>query len=272
MIYRVAKEKDLGQSLPIESSVAKLFTSEIGEDVARDTIQIFGGYGFMKEFHVERFYRDVKLATIGGGTSEIQRSIIASSFPGTEEFLQKLKSINLYLGNRESYVHRGAGELDRLQTPDYPKMEEERKSKEGKEGNLEEFAQDPDFKKLIFLIREILYELPSGFRKENQSQEFAFSDLLMTLLVIDSVLQGLPEAVSWYTNDQKARDFKLLIRLIIGKYIHSFIELAGKSDSAALVLESLKDFANSESEIQESMQFLESRFHHPALNGKEVLI
>ncbi|NDE62079.1 MAG: acyl-CoA dehydrogenase, partial [Cyclobacteriaceae bacterium] len=81
-VYFVAKGKDRGLSLPMYSSLGKLLTSELGEESASECVQIFGGYGFMKEYHVERFYRDVKLATIGGGTSEIQRSILFSLFEG----------------------------------------------------------------------------------------------------------------------------------------------------------------------------------------------
>jgi acyl-CoA dehydrogenase len=91
-VYHVAKSKDSGKSLPLLSSLCKLLTSELGEEAASECIQIYGGYGFMKEYHVERFYRDVKLATIGGGTSEIQRSIIFSLYQG-------LDSINELLGD-----------------------------------------------------------------------------------------------------------------------------------------------------------------------------
>jgi len=60
-----------------ESSMAKLYASEVGVRVASEAVQIFGGYGFIKDYPVEKFYRDSKLCTIGEGTSEIQRMIIA---------------------------------------------------------------------------------------------------------------------------------------------------------------------------------------------------
>ena len=60
-----------------ESSMAKLYASEVGVRVANEAVQIFGGYGFIKDYPVEKFYRDSKLCTIGEGTSEIQRMIIA---------------------------------------------------------------------------------------------------------------------------------------------------------------------------------------------------
>ena len=60
-----------------ESSMAKLYASEVGVRVANDAVQIFGGYGFIKDYPAEKFYRDSKLCTIGEGTSEIQRMVIA---------------------------------------------------------------------------------------------------------------------------------------------------------------------------------------------------
>jgi len=69
------------EHLPVnkESAMAKLFASEIAVKVANEAVQIFGGYGFIKDFPVEKYYRDVKLCTIGEGTSEIQKLVIARS-------------------------------------------------------------------------------------------------------------------------------------------------------------------------------------------------
>ena len=77
LVYRAAWMKDQGQKTTLESSMAKLFASEIGVYVADRALQIFGGYGYVKDFPVEKFYRDMKLCTIGEGTSEIQRLVIA---------------------------------------------------------------------------------------------------------------------------------------------------------------------------------------------------
>ena len=66
-----------GKKLTKESAIAKYYTSEIACQVANDAVQIFGGYGYIKEFPVEKFYRDVKLCTIGEGTSEIQKLVIS---------------------------------------------------------------------------------------------------------------------------------------------------------------------------------------------------
>jgi alkylation response protein AidB-like acyl-CoA dehydrogenase len=75
--YRAAWMLDHGQRVTKESAMAKLFASEAAVRVADEAVQIHGGYGFIKDYPVEKFYRDVKLCTIGEGTSEIQRLVIA---------------------------------------------------------------------------------------------------------------------------------------------------------------------------------------------------
>ena len=68
---------DRGSAVTRESAMAKLFASEAAVRIANEAVQIHGGYGFIKDYPVEKFYRDVKLCTIGEGTSEIQRLVIA---------------------------------------------------------------------------------------------------------------------------------------------------------------------------------------------------
>ena len=75
--YRAAWMLDHGMRVSRESSMAKLFASEAAVRIANEAVQIHGGYGFIKDYPVEKFYRDVKLCTIGEGTSEIQRLVIA---------------------------------------------------------------------------------------------------------------------------------------------------------------------------------------------------
>jgi alkylation response protein AidB-like acyl-CoA dehydrogenase len=77
LTYRAAWMKDQGAKTTKESSMAKLFASEVGVRAADRALQIFGGYGYVKDFPAEKYYRDVKLCTIGEGTSEIQRLVIA---------------------------------------------------------------------------------------------------------------------------------------------------------------------------------------------------
>ena len=82
LTYRAAYLKDRGVRTTRESSMAKLFASEIAVRAADDCVQIHGGYGFVKDYPAEKFFRDVKLVTIGEGTSEIQRLVIARQLLG----------------------------------------------------------------------------------------------------------------------------------------------------------------------------------------------
>jgi alkylation response protein AidB-like acyl-CoA dehydrogenase len=77
LTYRAACLKDKGDRMTLESAMAKLYASEIAVQAADDCVQIHGGYGFVKDYPAEKFFRDVKLTTIGEGTSEIQRLVIA---------------------------------------------------------------------------------------------------------------------------------------------------------------------------------------------------
>lgn len=77
MVYWAAKAKASGRPFTKEAAMAKLFATEVSERVCRNAIQVHGGYGYSSEFEVERMYRDTRLMTIGEGTSEIQRLVIA---------------------------------------------------------------------------------------------------------------------------------------------------------------------------------------------------
>jgi len=77
LTMRCASMKDAGMKTTLESSMAKLFASEVAVRCANESVQIHGGYGFIKDYPAEKFYRDVKLCTIGEGTSEVQRLVIA---------------------------------------------------------------------------------------------------------------------------------------------------------------------------------------------------
>jgi alkylation response protein AidB-like acyl-CoA dehydrogenase len=82
LTYRAAHLRDQGARTTRESSIAKLFASEIAVKAADDSVQIHGGYGFVKDYPAEKYFRDVKLLTIGEGTSEIQRLVIARQLLG----------------------------------------------------------------------------------------------------------------------------------------------------------------------------------------------
>lgn len=77
LCWRAGAMKDAGEKMTQESAMAKLYASEVAVRATEKGVQIFGGYGYIKEFPAEKYYRDVKLCTIGEGTSEIQRMVIA---------------------------------------------------------------------------------------------------------------------------------------------------------------------------------------------------
>lgn len=79
LIFKAASMKEKGQDINMHASMAKLFASETATRATNEAVQIYGGYGFTKDFPVEKLYRDVKLTTIGEGTSEVQRMIIAKN-------------------------------------------------------------------------------------------------------------------------------------------------------------------------------------------------
>ncbi|MCI0751330.1 MAG: acyl-CoA dehydrogenase [Flammeovirgaceae bacterium] len=77
LTYRAADLKQKGQNVNRESAMAKLYASEVAVEIANEGVQIFGGYGYTKDFPAEKYYRDAKLCTIGEGTSEIQKLVIS---------------------------------------------------------------------------------------------------------------------------------------------------------------------------------------------------
>ena len=83
LIYHSAWLKDQGKDVIKDAAIAKLFSSEAAMRITTDAIQIHGGYGYIEDYHVERFFRDAKILEIGEGTSEVQKIVI------TREILKK---------------------------------------------------------------------------------------------------------------------------------------------------------------------------------------
>ena len=77
LIYHAAWLKDHGRAFAQTAAMAKLYTGELSRRVANEALQIHGGYGYMDEFPISRFYRDAKMLEIGEGTNEVQRLVIA---------------------------------------------------------------------------------------------------------------------------------------------------------------------------------------------------
>ena len=79
LVYKAAYLKDAGKPYTVEAARAKLFASEVAMDVTTKAVQLFGGYGYTKEYPVERMMRDAKITEIYEGTSQVQRMVIAGS-------------------------------------------------------------------------------------------------------------------------------------------------------------------------------------------------
>ena len=79
LIYKSAYLINNNKSVTTDSAMAKYFSSELAVKISSQAVQIFGGYGFVKDFPVEKFYRDSKLCTIGEGTSQIQKLVISKN-------------------------------------------------------------------------------------------------------------------------------------------------------------------------------------------------
>jgi alkylation response protein AidB-like acyl-CoA dehydrogenase len=79
LVWRAASMKDRGARHSTESSMAKLYASDVANRAAREAVQVFGGYGYLADYPVERHFRDAKITEIYEGTSEIQRIVIAAS-------------------------------------------------------------------------------------------------------------------------------------------------------------------------------------------------
>jgi alkylation response protein AidB-like acyl-CoA dehydrogenase len=77
LVYRAAFLEDQNVRFSKEAAMAKLFASEMAMRATRNAIQIFGGYGYTREYPLERYFRDIKLCEIGEGTSEVQRMVIS---------------------------------------------------------------------------------------------------------------------------------------------------------------------------------------------------
>jgi alkylation response protein AidB-like acyl-CoA dehydrogenase len=84
LVHKAAWLKERGEFYNREAAIAKLFATEMAEEVSRNAIQILGSYGYSQEYPVERIYRDARLMTIGEGTSEVQRMVIARRVLGEE--------------------------------------------------------------------------------------------------------------------------------------------------------------------------------------------
>ncbi|AYV56155.1 acyl-CoA dehydrogenase family protein [Leptospira kmetyi] len=225
-LYFVARKKDNEPdvSLPMESSILKLFASEVSEEIASDAVQIHGGMGYMREVHVSRLFRDVKLGTIGGGTSEVQRSIISASYGGYDKF--------------RNIIESAASDEIRNVT--------EQKIKGTAIGDL--------VRCLDSLVRSV-GENPE--RKKRQALEFGFADLLTTTTILKLSVWDLMTDSNHYKTSDKERDLNILAYYLTARYIRGIAYLKELDENG--VNELLRAFGNlnaPEKEIESCIEFL----------------
>ncbi|RHX91984.1 acyl-CoA dehydrogenase family protein [Leptospira stimsonii] len=226
VIYFVARKKDAEPdvSLPMESSIVKVYASEVSEEVASDAVQIFGGMGYMREVPVSRLYRDVKLGTIGGGTSEVQRSIISASYGGYDKF--------------KNIIESAVSEETRIAS--------EKKIKDNPVAKL--------ITKLEKLIRTV-GENPE--RKKRQPFEFGFADLLTLTTILKLSVWDLLEDSNHYKVSDKERDIQILAYYLTARYIRGIGYLKELDEQG--VNEFLKAFGDltvPEKEVENCIEFL----------------
>ncbi|MCG6166423.1 acyl-CoA dehydrogenase family protein [Leptospira sanjuanensis] len=225
-LYFVARKKDAepNVSLPMESSILKVFASEVSEEVASDAVQIHGGMGYMREVHVSRLYRDVKLGTIGGGTSEVQRSIISASYGGYDKFKNIIESA-------ASEEVRNHSEQKIQRTPI---------------GNL--------MRCLDVLIQNV-GDNPE--RKKRQALEFGFADLLTLTTILKLSIWDLTQNSNHYKTSDKERDLDILAYYLTARYIRGIAYL--KELDEAAVTDLIQAFGNlnpPEKQIEDCIEFL----------------
>ncbi|MCB1190058.1 MAG: acyl-CoA dehydrogenase family protein [Leptospiraceae bacterium] len=225
-IYYVARTKDAGEFLPMQASILKLITTEPGEEIAHEGVQILGGYGYMREYHLERIYRDVKLGTIGAGSSEVMRSIVASSFPGFFKFKESMNYMaeaSVQKKAEQSYTQSISGELE-----------------------------------LISAIEELLIAVASKIKKiSEQSIEFAFADLVMIYSVLKQSFWDCAYDSKHYTVDDKKRDLVLLCWFLVTKYIKSFYYLKIiAAEEGTRVFQAYYNLSDIQKRIEDCMEFL----------------
>lgn len=230
MTYFVARKKDSepNVSLPMESSILKVFASEVSEEVASDAVQIHGGMGYMREVPVSRFYRDVKLGTIGGGTSEIQRSIISASYGGYESYQKIIQSM----------------------------------STEEVRNFFEEKMKDNPIGKLIQSLDILIQTVgENSERKKRQAFEFGFADLLTLATILKLSLWDLTKNDEHYTINDKKRDFNILVYYLTARYIRgiAYLKELNERETKELLL-AFGNLNPPEKEIEESIEYLKTGF------------
>ncbi len=201
--YSAASAKGRGKNVLSVASLAKIFITEAGEAAAREAMQILGGYGYIKEYEVERFCRDVRLGSIGGGSSEVMRMIVSSMFPDWERLTEALQLLAEEIHNEKgadatdgaaSYKNFGQsliGELELLQS--------------------------------IELLLKSLLRQPT--KRPNQLFAFAKAEVIVVYTILKQAFWDCAAGSGSYRVKDKRRDFALLSAFLCGSYIGAIRQL-----------------------------------------------
>ncbi len=237
LIYTVANMKDLGENISLESALVKLYISETANELSNDAIQVHGGYGYIKEYHVERFYRSSKLGTIGAGTSEILRKIITTFFKQYEPKLD-----NLMKHTKTSPQLSSFNDLETtLKKLNF---------------NTEETICFSIWKELKLLLDKS-YQNRDGFKK---SFYFIFADLITLHFILTQAFLDLLIDHKMYHIDQKRKDLVLLTWFLISRYSRSLHAISGLNNCEINIQEIFKlytklKFKQVQSNIESMMEY-----------------
>ncbi len=221
-VYYVAQRKDQGESMPVQAAILKQICTEPAEIIAKEGVQALGGYGYMREYHLERIYRDTKLSTIGAGSSEVMRGIIASSYKNYENFSDMIHDL------RDDNTSISIENI-KAETVDVTLL-----------------------KKLTELIKILSTDIK---KHRNQNIQFAFSDLIVLTSTLWQTYFDIFSTNSTYSEQSKRRDFYLLIYYKIDMLNRSLQKLS------SLCPDQVKEIFTLYCELNEASQKISSLVH-----------
>lgn len=228
LIYFVARKKDSdpSSSLPFESSALKVFVTETAEEVASDAVQIHGGMGYMRECAVSRQYRDVRLGTIGGGTTEVQKSIISSTYKGFDKLMDVLQE----------------------------SQPEEIRAKS------EKLLENSPEAKVLSAAKELLRSAGEhSDRKKKQSLEFGFADLAVFVTTVQLGFWDVANSTSEYKSEDRIRDLKILTFYAGSRFfksVHFLKEL--DADKTKNLMRLFAELPTVEKDVSDCVEFLKN--------------
>ncbi len=230
-LYAVAILKDKGHKILFQASIAKLFITDYGEGCFRDGIQILGGWGYMKEYDVERIYRDARLGTIGGGTNTVMQMIIASSIRNYGSFCAGLELFEESKNEclmKEKYPTSISRELEAL-----------------------------------LCLRSLVESAYKQIKTIRKSQEtmISFSNVICMYSILQHSYWDCAVDTENYTSAHKKRDFFLLLNYMINQNLHSIQSLSFVDEkNASDLLDNMLKMKNIDENMKTTMDFLRNQY------------